>query len=465
MKILITAGYFPPYCPASASRVNKLAKYLVDQGHDVRVLSPKDSRFPETLKAEIPQDQIFYTHYTDINDIPVRFKKAFRSIVSQKNKSTNKEVKQEQPATPLKTTSQPAVIKKESFISWLYRALTNIPDNSVGWYYHAIKAGRTLFKQWRPDIIFATAPPFTSLLVGSRLARIAGIPWVADYRDLWSDHGYYDSGYLRRMVDILLEKYMLSNCKGLVTVTESWTDLLRKKRNKPVICVMNGFDPEDFYLNDEKSDGNENLLVEEKITILYAGHLYGQKRDPSLLFEAIGGLADKAKNFKIIFYTENGLDDFNASQKKLVAKYQLENVIEFNTYIPQKELHKVQQQVDILLLLRWNDPREDSVIAGKLFEYIGANKPILSVGSITGEAADIIRDNDFGCVSCDPDEIGHFLLQKFQEKQSKIPLKLNDNSRNNFKRVEQFSKLEKFLSDISQNKNMPFKSSVNISSQ
>ncbi|MDE1463956.1 glycosyltransferase family 4 protein [Spartinivicinus poritis] len=464
MKILITAGYFPPYCPASASRVNKLAKYLVDQGHDVRVLSPKDPRFPETLKAEIPQDQILYTHYTDINGIPARFKKTIRSVFFQKNKATTKEAKQEQSAASLKTTSQSAVVKKESFISWLYRAMTNIPDNSVGWYFHAIKAGKALFKHWCPDIIFATAPPFTTLLVGSRLARIVGVPWVADYRDLWSDHGYYDSGYLRRMVDILLERYMLSNCKGLVTVTESWTDLLKKKRNKPVICVMNGFDPEDFHLDDEKSDEHENLVEEEKITILYAGHLYGQKRDPSLLFEAIGRLEERAKNFKIIFYTENGLDDFNADQKKLVEKYQLEDVIAFNTYIPQKELHKVQQQVDILLLLRWNDPREDSVIAGKLFEYIGANKPILSVGSITGEAADIIRDNDFGCVSCDPDEIGRFLLQKYQEKNSKIPLKLNDKSRNNFKRVEQFSKLEKFLSDISQNRGLPFKSSVNISS-
>ncbi|WP_163834142.1 glycosyltransferase family 4 protein [Spartinivicinus ruber] len=443
MKILITAGYFPPYCPASASRVNKFAKYLVDQGYDVRVLSPKDPRFPETLKAEITQDRVLYTEYTDINDIPVRLKKLLRSVFCRSNQVAEA-TKQEQPVSDTKLVKT----NKESLLSRLYRSMMNIPDNSVGWYFHAIKAGRTLFEHWRPDIIFATAPPFTTLLVGSRLARLSNVPWVADYRDLWSDHGYYDSGYLRRRLDVLLERYMLSNCKGLVTVTESWTDLLREKRNKPVTCVMNGFDPEDFCLHDEKPDSNNALLGGDKVTILYAGHLYGQKRDPSVLFEALGQLGDKANYFKVIFYTESGLGDFNTDQKQLVEKYQLEDVIEFNTYISQKELHKVQQQVDVLLLLRWNDPREDSVIAGKLFEYIGAGKPILSVGSTTGEAADIIRYNDFGCVSCDPDEIGHFLLQKYQEKQRGIPLKLNESNRNKFKRSEQFSKLEIFLKAV-----------------
>ena len=58
----------------------------------------------------------------------------------------------------------------------------------------------------------------------------------------------------------------------------------------------------------------------------------------------------------------------------------------------------------------WIDPAGDGVIPGKLFEYIGARRPILSLGSLSGEAAAIVRDNRLGLASNDPEEIKAMLV-------------------------------------------------------
>ena len=440
MKILIVAGYFPPYSPASASRVNKLAKYLEDQGHDVRVLCPKNEEFEEVLSPEISQERIYATEYSYVNDFPTKVKNGLKSLLGKREKQLQQEdeisdpVQEETPAG------------EESKISILYRHLTNIPDSLVGWYSHAVRAGKKMFQDWSPDIIFATLPPFTTMLVANRLGRMIDVPVIYDYRDLWTDHPYYNSTGLSRFVDSLMENHALKHCAGLVTVTQTWADHLKSARNIPVEFVMNGFDPADFNLDTCKS------YDKDKITLLYAGYLYGDKRDPSAAFEALGKLGARAQDFNILLYTPNGEEDLNDHQKALIKKYNLEKVVTCNRYIPQKELLEIQQQVDVLMQLRWDHPSENGVIAGKLFEYIGAGKPILSLGSTTGEAADIVRDNDFGLVSNDVDEIAAYLLKLLEnKKQNKQEMSPNPN-REKFTRAKQFEKLVSFMDRIIETK-------------
>lgn len=436
MNILIIAGYFPPYSPASASRVNKLARFLEDTGHDIRVLCPKNEEFAPVLSPEVSPERIYYTDYTPVNDFPTKVKDWGKSLFG---KSPDKKPEEDN-GTPAATVDQPG--GKESNISILYRKLTNIPDDMVGWYPSAVRAGREMAGDWCPDIIFATLPPFTPMLVASRLGRMSDVPVIYDYRDLWTDHPYYDSRGLRRIMDRFLENHALKHCAGLVTVTKTWAEHLKSTRDIAVEFVMNGFDPADF--RDTGGAGYD----EGKITLLYAGYLYGGTRDPSMAFEAVGKLGDKARDFNILLYTPEGEADLNDQQKALIRKYGLEQVVKCHRYIPQKALLKIQQQVDVLMLLRWDDPSENGVIAGKLFEYIGAGKPILVLGSTTGEAADIVRDNDFGLVSKDVDEIAEYLSDMLdKKKQGKLTVPENRN-RENFTRAGQFEKLVTFMERV-----------------
>lgn len=66
--------------------------------------------------------------------------------------------------------------------------------------------------------------------------------------------------------------------------------------------------------------------------------------------------------------------------RRLAAQYALQSIVQVHDSIPYKEALRAQREADVLLLLLWNDPREKGIYTGKLFEYIGAGRPILAIG-------------------------------------------------------------------------------------
>src|SRR5205823_6427111 len=131
------------------------------------------------------------------------------------------------------------------FLLRQYYGLMHIPDIRAEWIKTAVPAGRRLIAEWRPDIIFASAPPWTGLIVASRLARAFGIPWVADFRDLWVDNPYYGEAGWRRPVDAALERLTLRNAAALVTVSPIWAEQLQRRHGKAAEVVYNGYAEED----------------------------------------------------------------------------------------------------------------------------------------------------------------------------------------------------------------------------
>lgn len=73
--------------------------------------------------------------------------------------------------------------------------------------------------------------------------------------------------------------------------------------------------------------------------------------------------------------------------------------------VPYEKALRLQQEADILLLLLWDDPRERGVFTGKIFEYAGAGRPVLSVGAEDGVAASLIRERNLGVSATTVDRI------------------------------------------------------------
>jgi hypothetical protein len=47
-----------------------------------------------------------------------------------------------------------------------------------------------MIRQQKPDILWSTFPIATAHIAGDVLTRLAGIPWVADFRDPMAHEGY-----------------------------------------------------------------------------------------------------------------------------------------------------------------------------------------------------------------------------------------------------------------------------------
>ena len=92
-----------------------------------------------------------------------------------------------------------------------------------------MSSGSKVIEEWKPDIIYSSANPFTSLLVAKRLSQKYSIPFVAEFRDLWSDNPYIELPWWRQKIDLKLESSVLNSTKACVTVSEPLKQKLAEK--------------------------------------------------------------------------------------------------------------------------------------------------------------------------------------------------------------------------------------------
>ena len=445
MKILVVSWYMPPFGTMGALRVGKFCKFLNQQGHDLRVLSCVDVPYEKSLPLEIPEDQIIRTGSLDVNAIPKAVQKlrvALRSAapaVSQvaleaagppsSGRSTN---------VPRAAPSRPGLAKRTlRSLRVGYQALFNFPDPQIGWYLAGARGGRAVVDGWQPDVIFASAPPFTSLMIGRTLSKRTGAPLVMEYRDRMAEDPYSTrSKSFRKKIEKKLEDWWIKQAAAIITVSEPWAEDYRDRFGLPVLSVYNGFDPDDFPPDYPRKPTDSTIL-----NIVYTGILYQERRDSTPLFKAIKLMGDDGKYIRVAFY--------GANRDELTEMAVAENVldqVDIHAKVPYQQSVDCQMNADILLLLQWNDPKEQGNVPGKVFEYLGARRPVLGLGLEDGVPARILAERGAGIVVNDPARIAEHLKKWLAEKraQGEIPL-MPLSAQQGYSRTEQFAGAESFL--------------------
>jgi hypothetical protein len=182
----------------------------------------------------------------------------------------------------------------------------------------------------------------------------------------------------------------------MITVSEPLADQLRRSHGKIVTVLTNGFDQEDY-------NRVQLLNRDRKIRIVYTGNIYRHKRDPSLLFKAVKDLLRE----EFLHKNELRIDFYGRElswAKQICYKMNMEEHVRFHGIVPYEESIKNQMGADILLLLEWTDKRATGVYTGKIFEYLGAKKPILAIGTIGGAIDQLLRETGAGRLVSDTDE-------------------------------------------------------------
>ncbi len=441
MKILMVSWFFPPANTIGAVRMGRMARFLSQQGHDLKVLAASDLPFPSTLPLEIADDQVFYAPWADVNALPDRLtdaaKVVLRPFLSRGSSQSSDQTEQTAAAPAANTTPQPpgALKKLRSSLGSLYSNAVNLPDARIGWMPYAMSRGRKLLKQWTPDVIYATGPPFTGLLIGYRLSKAFGVPLITELRDRWVDDPYYPPPDWRLKIDGSLERRVIERSSALVTVSEPWAEDYRAKYGKPVEVIYNGYDPEAL-------EGAASLGAADDVAlrIVYTGGIYPGRRDPAPLFAAMQSLNLTPDRIRMDFYGTNPDHVW-----PIAHRYSVESLVAVNPPVTHREAVELQQSADILLLMQWNDPREQGNVPGKLFEYMGARRPILLLGLENGVPAAFLREREAGFYGANPDTIaGQLKVWLDMKRKGGIP-PLPEASRSGLTRDDQYSKLNNFL--------------------
>lgn len=420
MRILLVSFRFAPYNSVGAVRVSKLARFFLERGHDIRVLTARDAIQPATLTSEVDESLVVRTGWFNVNFLPQLFFGGKKQI------------------TTTGYSTKVSFIKK---LGNLYQSLFNFPDDAIGWYPYAVRSGKKLIDIWKPDLIYTSALPATDLLVARALSKSSGVPWVAELRDLWVDPSRYPYGSLRRRLETHLENKVLRAAHAIVVVSKPWAEYLRSRFSCPIQVVTNGFDRDDFVELEDLSPP-----LNDELRIVYPGVIYPNFQNIEPLLAALEQLGEEANSVRVVFYTR-----YMGAVMALAEKHGVAHLIVSKGRVSYQESLIAQVEADILLLLAWADPKfpeERGIIPGKLFEYIGARRPILTLGFGYDVASEIVRGVKAGFVSNDPNEIAEKLREWIRMKREKgqIPA-LPKDVQKGMSRQEQFEILNDFLQE------------------
>jgi len=292
----------------------------------------------------------------------------------------------------------------------LWNEIFASPDRYKDWQEHAIEETQDLFSKVGFDAMISVSSPLTSHLVAGRLKDRYMIPWIADLLDLWTQSPYYEP-YLpiRRIMDRKMELKMLASADAITAVTRPFVEKLKEVHTRQNIhYIPFSFDPNEM---------NPGVKLSDKFTVVHTGNLYNGKRDPEKFFLALSELIREGKidpkDVQIEFFgkREGWLEDE-------IKKYDLQGMVNVNGVVSREESINAQRKAQMLLLLTWDNPGESMVCPGKLYEYLAAGRPIISIGRPESVVSDIINKTQAGIHTLDLNEIKKGIERAYTEFKS-----------------------------------------------
>jgi glycosyltransferase involved in cell wall biosynthesis len=362
-------------------RILKFAKFLPQFGWQPIVLTVKGgtySAIDESLLKEVADDCHVYQGRTLEPTV------LYKRFVGMKDSER----------IPIAVLAEPNPSFKKKLANWV-RLNLFVPDAKMGWWPGAVLEGSRAIRKERPDLIFSTAPPPTTHLVGKTLARRFRIPWAADFRDPWTDTHYYEGhqrvGIVERL-DEALERSVCAAADRLVFVSRLDAEEYAERHAISDKCVHipNGYDELDF------SELPDVEPKRDKFTVAHLGGL-GVERNPVNLFRAVRSLVDEG----VMDPERICIQLVGNVQESVVASATEAGVgpfLELVPYVPHHEALTYAARAHALLLLITQSRHNMRILPGKTFEYIRYGKPIIALGPPGGEVDRILREVGAGSV-------------------------------------------------------------------
>jgi len=399
-KVLIIGHAFPPAAGSGIRRIAAITKYLPLYGWEPIVLTTGECFYPKIDK----------TSYQEIpKNIKVIRTNAFAPVYHEADRKNL-----------LKTTP-----------SRILRGILNkiyVPDIYLGRFPFAIKEGLKLIKKEDIDIMFSSAPPFSEHLIGYFLKKITKRPWVADFRDPWTQNleSFAKKNIFKRKIEEEMEKRVLFDSNKIIVISP----LMKKDFSSkyPLLSpnkfevITNGFDSQQLLASDTS--------LKQKFIIVYTGSFTRARENILNNFLKALKLVIKQKpkikqNMEINF-----IGSFPIKSKLLLQDLKLGSIVKIIGQVSHRKSLEAQLNSNLLLSMT---PRRE--VTGKIFEYIKAGRPIFALVQSDSYAGEIIKRTNTGKVVMSDDINGiKNALEYFynQFKKDKIEYSPNPEEVNKF---------------------------------
>jgi len=422
-KLLIVSYWYPPLPAMGSVRIASFVRHLPRFGWKPYVLTIKLDQFGVPLPADEDPNLVCRTNAFDVS---LAISHIFRNI--RGGTITRAEAGDAEGFSFTRTALG------------FYDRYVAFPDAAWPWRHLGRRAALAFASKVQPDAILSSSPPATAHRVAAYLADRLSVPWVADYRDPWSQTAWLDFPPDVRDKARRLELATMTSAAALCTTSEPLAMELAVLHRKLTFVVTNGYEPDEVP---------QNLVPSKRFTLVYTGMMYPGKRDPRLLFEALGSFVMKRKilpsDLRVVFYGPH--QDVTMA---MALRAGVGHFVECHGRVPRAAALAIQRSADVLLQLEWSSVLTKGVYPGKFFEYLGAGRPILAIGPKGGVIDETLRRTGCGEVLSTAEEIEDYLERALKAYQagSSISYGRNESELRLHTREKQASILAAKLSEL-----------------
>lgn len=396
-RVLFVAYQFPPVGGVGVHRVTKFVKYLPQHGWNSSVLTVSNPSVPlhdESLLKDIPAGTILRRAKTF--EPGYKFKKSVSGGQSQ--------------------------TQKKRLLAGIKSAVRSVgntvlqPDSQVLWHPHAYREGVKVLDDIQHDAIVATGPPFSSLLLGARLAKKSGLPLILDYRDEWDiSNAYWENkgqGRFSNWIQTRQQNKALRAADAVLATTPSSAkaigDVAKQAGSRArSYYIYNGFDPDD-YPQDQTFSKQDYGNGSNRIRIAFIGTLWNLNSiEPivSALQKLCSESAYLADEIELLLAGRRTPD-----QEAIVDRLNDSPIaVSRLPFVDHSTAVELMRTSDSLLMINSDLPKTQRIINAKTFEYMAAKRPIFVVAP-KGDVWDLVRDLP-GTVLCEPSQIDEISKQ------------------------------------------------------
>jgi glycosyltransferase involved in cell wall biosynthesis len=387
-RVLTIAYLFPPCGGSGVQRSLKLVRYLPSHGWAPVVLTTRDiayTSYDNTLMEEVPD---IVRVYRSASLAPHRV--AWLLSRRHWNAQTTDRV------------AAPQVSPRGLSLYRRTRDLFFIPDPEVLWLPFAYAAGLRIMRQEKPEVIYSPTNPASGAALAMALSQATGVPYVLDYRDLWTNlpAGWFTQQpptCLHKAVQVWLERQCAMRASAIVMIGQRLVDDILGRMPEflgKTSVIPNGFDPADL------ASAPPQPRPADRIRLVYTGEV--QASYDTNLRTLVSALAllrpDLRERFEVVIVGRT-----YPEAQEMVSGIIGPKAITFAGYVSHATAVGYLKSADAALL--FIPQGDESSITGKVFEYIGSGHPIIALIEPGGDAAAVLRQAKRDQYICAPQDV------------------------------------------------------------
>jgi len=343
MHILLIHQAFAALDEPGGTRHHELARHLARQGHQVTIIASTVSYLTGTSEKEKVRKQ------TD--DLGVTIKRSYT----------------------LPALHRSFIWRVLSFFSFMISSFIN-----------------GLFVK-KVDLVWGTTPPIFQGPTAWLLARLKGVPFLLEVRDLWPAFavavGVLKNKFLIRLSE-WLERFLYKHADHVIVNSPGYIDHVKFKGADQVSLIPNGADPDMFNSDSDGKTFRREHDLGDNFIVLYAG-AHGMSNDLDVVLEAAEHLKRNV-NIRIVLL---GSGKEKPHLQSLAKEKGLTNIL-FIPPVPKLEMPEALAAANACLAILKPIEMYKTTYPNKVFDYMAAGRAVIL--AIDGVIREVVESSNAG---------------------------------------------------------------------